>query len=321
MKVILRVFSYVRRYPFLAAAQMACAILGTLMVIVFPRLTREIMDVVIPRGQMDRLPGLIALGLGAYFLQDLLTSLRIQINNTFEQKVIFDLRSSIYERLQRLPLRWFDNRPTGDIMTTVSEDIPSVERVLIDGIEQGVIAVLQIVVVGAFLFQTNAKLALVALTPVPFLAAGALVYTLTSKNRHRKVRKASSAMNSLLHDNVAGMRQIKAYAMEKEEHERFNLASDALRRATLHVMRIWSFYRPSMTFVNNLGFVLVLWFGGNALFKKQIELGELTMVLLLLRSFYEPVGQLHALNQLFVAGRSAGERVFEILDAEEEKDN
>ena len=85
----------------------ACAILGTLMVIVFPRLTREIMDVVIPRGQMERLPGLIALGLGAYFLQDLLTSLRIQINNTFEQKVIFDLRSSLYERLQRLPLRWF----------------------------------------------------------------------------------------------------------------------------------------------------------------------------------------------------------------------
>jgi ATP-binding cassette subfamily B protein/subfamily B ATP-binding cassette protein MsbA len=217
-------------------------------------------------------------------------------------------------------LRWFDNRPTGDIMTTVSEDIPAVERVLIDGIEQGVIAVLQILVVGAFLFQTDAKLAGIALLPVPFLAAGALVYTLTSKNRHRKVRKASSAMNSLLHDNVAGMRQIKAYAMEKEEHGRFNLASDALRRATLHVMRVWSIYRPSMTFVNNAGFVLVLWFGGNALFRKEIELGELTMVLLLLRSFYEPVGQLHALNQLFVAGRSAGERVFEILDAEEEKD-
>ncbi len=321
MRTILRVFAYVRRYPFLAAAQMACAIVATLMVIVFPRLTREIMDVVIPQGQMDRLPGLIALGLGAYFLQDLLTSLRIQINNTFEQKVIFDLRSELYERLQRLPLRWFDNRPTGDIMTTVSEDIPSVERVLIDGIEQGVIAVLQIVVVGAFLFQTNTKLAIIALTPVPFLAVGALAYTMTSKNRARKVRKASSAMNSLLHDNVAGMRQIKAYAMEKEEHERFNLASDSLRQATLHVMRIWSIYRPSMTFVNNVGFVLVLWFGGNALYHKQIELGELTMVLLLLRSFYEPVGQLHALNQLFVAGRSAGERVFDILDAEEEEDN
>ena len=304
----------------MATAQMLCAIVGTLMVLVFPRVTREIMDVVIPQGQMDRLPGLIALGLGAYFLQDLLNSLRIQINNTFEQKVIYDLRSDLYERLQRLPLRWFDNRPTGDIMTTVSEDIPSVERVLIDGIEQGVISVLQIVVVGGFMFSVNVKLALIALTPVPFLAIGAMAYTLTSKDRHRKVRKASSAMNSLLHDNISGMRQIKAYAMEQEEHERFNSTSDALRRATLHVMRVWALYKPSMSFLNNVGFVLVLWFGGTALYNKQIEAGELAMVLLLLRFFYEPVGQLHSLNQLFQSGRSAGERVFEILDAEEEKD-
>ncbi len=321
MRTILRVFSYVRRYPFMAAAQLVCAVLGTLMVIVFPRLTREIMDVVIPKGQMDRLPGLIAVGLGAYFLQDLLNSLRIQINNTFEQLVIFDLRSAIYSHLQRLPLRWFDNRPTGDIMTTVSEDIPAVERVLIDGIEQGLTSILQIFIVGFYLFQTNASLAMIALAPVPLLIIGALTYTLTSKNRSRHVRKASSAMNSLLHDNVAGMRQIKAYAIEREEHERFNLVSDALRRATLHVMRVWSIYRPGMNFLNNIGFVLVLWFGGRALYLKQIQTGELAMLLLLLRYFYEPVGQLHALNQLFVAGRSAGERVFEILDTEEEKDN
>jgi len=320
LKTILRVFTYVRRYPFMAAAQLGCAILGTLTVIVFPRVTREIMDVVIPQGQMDRLPGLILMGLGAYFLQDFLNSVRIQLNNTFEQKVIYDLRSDLYERLQRLPLRWFDNRPSGDIMTTVSEDIPAVERVLIDGIEQGIISLLQIAVVGAFMFQTNAHLTWIALAPVPFLVAGALAYTLTARDRSRRVRKASSAMNSLLHDNIAGMRQIKAYAMEREEHERFNLASDALRRATLHVMRIWSMYRPSMSFFGNVGFVLVLWYGGYALYRKEIAPGELAMLLLLLRYFYEPVGQLHSLNQLFVAGRSAGERVFEILDATEEKD-
>ncbi len=321
MKTILRVFSYVRRYPFMAAAQMGCAVVGTLLVVVFPALTREVLDAVGSQGRIDRLPTLILWGLGAYLAQDLLTSLRIQINNTFEQKVIYDLRSALYERLQRLPLRWFDNRPTGDIMTTVSEDIPSVERVLIDGIEQGVIAVLQIVVVGWFMFRADAQLAWFSLVPVPFLIAGALGYTMTSRDRHRKVRKASSAMNSLLHDNVAGMRQIKAYATENEEHERFNLASDALRRATLHVMRVWAIYRPSMRFLNNVGLVLVLWIGAQSLYEKKISVGELTAFLMLLRFFYEPVEQIHQLNQLFSGGRSAGERVFEILDAEEEKDN
>ncbi|WP_009964933.1 ABC transporter ATP-binding protein [Verrucomicrobium spinosum] len=320
MKTIFRVFAYVRRYPWMAGAQLACAVLGTLLVLVFPSLTREIVDVVIPNGQMDRLPGLIFIGLAAFFGQDLFNSLRIQLNNTFEQKVIFDLRSELYERLQRLPLRWFDNRPTGDIMTTVSEDIPAVERVLIDGIEQGLIAVLQIAVVAFLMFHTNATLGWVACAPVPFIMMGALTYTLTSKDRARRVRKASSGMNSLLHDNVAGMRQIKAYAMEQEEHERFNLASDALRRASLHLMRVWSIYRPSMRFLNNAGYLLVLWFGATELFKGTLTKGEFALFILVLRYFYEPIEQIHSLNQLFVGGRSAGERVFDILDSEEEAD-
>ncbi|MEZ0385670.1 MAG: ABC transporter transmembrane domain-containing protein, partial [Verrucomicrobium sp.] len=165
MNTIFRVFAYVRQYPGLAAAQLVCAVLGTLLVLVFPSLTREIVDVVIPNNQLDRLPGLVLIGLAAFFGQDLFNSIRIQINNTFEQKVIYDLRSELYERLQRLPLRWFDNRPTGDIMTTVSEDIPAVERVLIDGIEQGLMAVLQIAVVAFLMFHTNTTLGWVACAP------------------------------------------------------------------------------------------------------------------------------------------------------------
>jgi ATP-binding cassette subfamily B protein/subfamily B ATP-binding cassette protein MsbA len=320
LKTIVRVFAYLRRYPFMASAQLFCAITGTLMVVVFPAVTREVLDVVVPKAQWDRLTPLALMALGAYFAQHLFNSLRIQLNNTFEQKVIFDLRSDIYQRLQTLPLRWFDNRPTGDIMTTVSEDIPSVERVLIDGIEQGLVAVLQILVVGVFMFRADVELALYALIPIPFLAIGAASYTATSKDRHRAVRKASSAMNSLLHDNVAGMRQIKAYAMEKEEHARFNNVSDALKQATLHVMRVWAIYRPSMHFLSSVGMVLVLWIGAYALKDGRISAGDLAAFLLLLKFFYDPIESLHQLNQILQTGRAAGERVFNILDAEPEVD-
>ena len=290
------------------------------MVIVFPHITREVMDVVVPGKQWDRLAPLAAWALAAYFAQHLFNSLRIQLNNTFEQKVIFDLRSDIYQRLQTLPLRWFDNRPSGDIMTTVSEDIPSVERVLIDGIEQGLISVLQILVVGSFMLQADVTLTLYALIPLPFLMAGALIYTRTSRERHRKVRKASSAMNSLLQDNVSGMRQIKAYAMEREEHGRFNRASDALRNATLHVMRIWAMYRPGMNFLTSVGMVIVLWVGARQLMAGKIQTGDLTAFLLLVKFFYDPIESLHQLNQILQTGRAAGERVFDILDAEPEAD-
>jgi ATP-binding cassette, subfamily B, bacterial len=304
----------------MASAQLFCAIAGTLMVVVFPAVTREVLDVVVPNAQWERLTPLALMALGAYFAQHLFNSLRIQLNNTFEQKVIYDLRSDIYQRLQTLPLRWFDNRPTGDIMTTVSEDIPSVERVLIDGIEQGLVSVLQIVVVGIFMFQADAQLALYALIPIPFLAAGALGYTMTSRDRHRAVRKASSAMNSLLHDNVAGMRQIKAYAMEREEHARFNKASEALKKATLHVMRIWAIYRPGMHFLSSVGMVIVLWLGAHALKEGRIAAGDLAAFLLLLKFFYDPIESLHQLNQIIQGGRAAGERVFDIIDAEPETD-
>lgn len=320
MKTTLRVFSYLRRYPLMASAQLFCAISGTLMVVVFPAVTREVLDVVVPNAQWDRLTPLALMALGAYFAQHLFNSLRIQLNNTFEQKVIYDLRSDIYQRLQTLPLRWFDNRPTGDIMTTVSEDIPSVERVLIDGIEQGLVSVLQIVVVGVFMFQADTQLALYALIPIPLLAAGALGYTMTSRDRHRAVRKASSAMNSLLHDNVAGMRQIKAYAMEREEHARFNAASEALKKATLHVMRIWAIYRPGMHFLSSVGMVIVLWLGAHALKEGRIAAGDLAAFLLLLKFFYDPIESLHQLNQIIQGGRAAGERVFDIIDAEPETD-
>jgi ATP-binding cassette subfamily B protein/subfamily B ATP-binding cassette protein MsbA len=320
LKTILRVFSYLRRYPLLGGAQIFCAIVGTLMVIVFPHITREVLDVVVPNQQWERLTPLALYALAAYFAQHLFNSLRIQLNNTFEQMVIYDLRSDIYQRLQTLPLRWFDNRPSGDIMTTVAEDIPSVERVLIDGIEQGLVSVLQIAVVGVFMWQADATLTLYALIPLPFLIAGALAYTRTSRDRHRKVRRASSAMNSLLQDNVSGMRQIKAYAMEHEEHGRFNRASGALRTATLHVMRIWAIYRPGMHFLTSIGMVIVLWVGARQLMSGEIRAGDLTAFLLLLKFFYDPIESLHQLNQILQSGRAAGERVFDILDAEPEAD-
>jgi len=319
MKNIFRVFAWVRRYPMLALATLGCAIVSVLCGLVFPKAVQQILDVVIPQRRADLLGFWVMMTLAAYFGRDLLNGLRIFLNNTFEQKVIYDLRSDLYARLQRLPLPWFDGRPTGDIMTTVAEDVTSVERVLIDGIEQGLVAVLQVVVFSVWLFSLNAGLGAVALIPVPFLAVGALFYTLTAKDRYRGVRKATSFMNSLLMDNIGGIRQIKAYTREQAEHERFNAASERLRQATLQVMRAWSFYNPAMLFIGATGAVLVLWFGGRQVLAGTMRPGELTSFLVTLALVYEPIGRLHSLNQIFQAGRAASERVFDILDAEEEE--
>lgn len=314
MNTIWRVFAYVRRYPLLAIATLACAIIGTLMVIVFPAVTKLIVDEVVRQRRPERLLPLASFAALAFLLQHGFNSLRILLNNTFEQRVIFDLRSDLYSHIQLLPLKWFDNRATGDLMTRVLEDVNSVERVLIDGIEQGVVASLQVVVVLGVMFYVNTKLTLVAMTPMPFLIIGALSYTLTAHRRYRLQRRAASAMNSLLHDNLAGIRQIKSYVRETEEHGRFNRVSDQLRKATLVVMRVWAMYSPAMGLLDSLGVVLVLAFGARGVLAGSIQLGDLIAFVMLTRLLYEPITKLHQLNQLVQAGRAAGERVFEIID-------
>jgi ABC-type multidrug transport system fused ATPase/permease subunit len=297
----------------MAAGTLACAIVTTLMVTVFPKATQLILDDV-RTGRSDRIWPLVLLAAGAFLARDVFNALRIVLNNTFEQKVIFDLRSDVYAHIQQLPLTWFDNRTTGDIMTRLLEDVTSVERVLIDGIEQGVVSLLQVIVVTAMLFLYNVQLTWLALAPVPFLIGGALAYTLTAHRRYRLQRKASSAMNALLHDNLAGIRQIKTYVREREEHARFNGVSQRLREATLVVMRVWAIYNPSMNFFGACGAVLVIGFGAKAVLAGQMSVGDFVGFLLLVGYLYEPIGRLHSLNQLVQSGRAAAERVFEILD-------
>jgi ATP-binding cassette, subfamily B, bacterial len=314
MNTVWRVFAYLKRYPLLGISMMACAIAGTLMMFVPPVVIRKGINEVIVGHHPENLLRLVLVAMVALFLQHGLNSLRLLLNNTFEQKVIFDLRSDLYSHIQVLPLRWFDNRATGDLMTRILEDVTSMERVLIDGIDQGTVAVLQILIAVTYMFHLSAKLALVALAPVPFLAGGALWYTLTAHRRYRVQRRASSDMNSLLHDNLSGIRQIKSFVREGDEHMRFNEASDALRRATLVVMKIWAIYSPSMYLFGSLGILLVVVAGTHDILAGATNLGDLTAFLICCGFLYEPVGKLHQLNQLIQAGRAAGERVFEIID-------
>ena len=319
-RILARVFAYLRRYPLLAAATLLCALGASVMVVIFPVVTQRIIDDVLRGGKTEALWPMIALAAFGFFAQDGLNTLRILLNNTFEQKVLFDLRSDLYGRLQSLPLTWFDHRATGDIMTRVVEDVGSVERVLIDGIEQGAVAILQIAVVFGLMLWWSPSLALCALTPVPFLIAGALAYTLTAGQRYGVQRRAASDLNSLLHDNLDGIRQIKGYARDTAEHERFNTTSEKLRQATLVVMRAWAFYNPGMNFFSSLGSLVVLGYGGWAALQGKLDLGVLVAFLVLVRFLYEPVGRLHQLNQIIQAGRAAGKRVFDILDATPEPD-
>ena len=313
-EVVRRVGAYLRPYPGMAVGVIVCALFSQAAAMSYPKLTRLVIDQVIGQHRADLLTPVVLALLGAFVLRDAFNSLRIRLNNIFEQRVILDIRRQLYGHLQRLPQAWFDHRATGDLMTRVLEDVGAMERLLIDGTEQGVVAIVALLGVATLLVLNQPMLALVAMVPIPILFGGALWYTLTAHRRYRAQREASSAMNALLMDNLQGVRQIKSFGREAHEDARFAQRADALRAGTLTVMKVWAWYSPAMACASALGLVLVLWVGGRLVIEGRMQVGALIEFVLYLGLFYEPVSRLHSLNQMLQSARSAGERVFDILD-------
>ncbi len=328
MRLILRFMS---RYPWRVTAGLAMGITGTLLAYVFPALTQWFLDDIIPNRDTSRIVQLSAIGLGAMFLKQLFFSLRTLANNAFELRMTYDLRSRLHEKIQHLPLKWFDRQSTGDIITRMADDVPATQRVILDGIDQGVPAVLQLVLTAGVMFWLDAKLAMVVLIPVPFIAAGGWIYARWVSPRALEARKAAGGLNSLLHDNIAGIRQIKSYTLEEEKQRGFNASSSEYRRHQTRLQRAWSVYGPGMGFLGDTGVILLMGFGAWWCIQdaiavpavpdaEKLTIGKLAQFLLLMGMFYEPVGRLHGINQTVVTGLAAAHRVFEILELEGTED-
>jgi ABC-type multidrug transport system fused ATPase/permease subunit len=203
-------------------------------------------------------------------------------------------------------------------MSRVIEDVTSMERVLIDGIEQGLVSAIQVIIMAIALFMTNPRVAIWAVLPLPLLALGSWLYSKNSRQRFRAEREALGELTALLHDNIAGIRQVKAYAAEQEEHQVFISYSEKLREATLRIMRRWAIFSPGMSFLGSLGYVAVLGLGGSAVIQGNLNMGQWMQFFLMMGFMYEPLARLHQLNHLLLSGKAAAVRVFEILDQAEE---
>jgi ATP-binding cassette, subfamily B, bacterial len=229
--------------------------------LLFPRIIQYIIDAVIGGGAHGMLIPACAALATTFFLRELFSALRFFFNSKLEQSVVYDMRCDIYERLQRLQTQFFDRRASGDLMSRVMDDIDAVERLVIDGVEQGVISALTVVGVFVILLVLNAQLAFYAMLPVPLLLVGTQWYAVIALRRYRLVRQAVGSLNALLQENLQGLRQIKAFYRFGHEASRFATAAARLRDRSLGVFGAWAVYSSTMTFFGALGTVLVTWRG------------------------------------------------------------
>jgi len=315
-----RLLVFARDHWRIAAWQFALVVGGTLLIFVFPGVVRWFMDEIIPQKRVDLIWQAGGLALFAFTLREALSYFRTRVNCTFEQRMITGLRGQLHQKIELLPLRWFDHQSTGDILTKLADDVPATQRVILEGIEQGLTALLQIIITAIVMLVADTRLALIVLAPTPLIAAGGWIYSRWVSPRATAAREATSVLNATLHDTLTGIRQIKSFTAEDARQQTFLAASHQLKDKQTRLMAAWAFYAPSMTLLGNAGLVLLLMAGSWWCVQGRMTPGQLMEFLLLVGFLYEPIARLHGVHQTLLNGLAAAKRVFAILDNETEED-
>lgn len=314
MKTLLRVLQYLRPYRLMVLGTFLFAGLTTGFELVPPWLIKILIDDVIQANRIELLTWVFAGLVGSYLMRNLCSSMRIRLNNSLEQQVVHDLHVQVFAALQRLSISFFENRPTGEIMSRVLNDTEHMQRIFVDGLEEIITAGLTLIGIMVVLFWLNWKLALIALLPIPILIMGAAAFTKRVHGYYREIRKGAAELNALLQDSLAGIRETMGFNRQPYEQDRFGRKSDQCRKDTLKAMYLWSFYSPGMMLIGSLGGALVLWFGTAEVLAKHLSVGELVMFTSYLALFYVPINQIHSVNHMLQHALAASERVFDVLD-------
>lgn len=315
MKSLLRILGYVAAYRGLVVATFSCAALTTMLDLLPPWLIKVVIDDVIHAHNPALLPWALGGLLGAYGLKNFFNSLRIRFNNMLEQRVVHTLRQHVFAALQRLSVRYFENRSTGEMMSRVLNDTEHVERIFIDGLEGMLTASLTLIGITIMLVTLNWKLAMLAFIPIPLLILAGTTFTRRVHRYYHAIRQRAADLNAYLQDALSGIRETMGFNRHEYEQARFAQLSQQYSEANLKAMLLWSLYSPSMIFVGSLGTVLILWYGAGEVLRGTLTVGELVMFLSYLALFYVPVNQIHSVNHLLQHALAASERVFDVLDA------
>ncbi|MEP7357464.1 MAG: ABC transporter ATP-binding protein, partial [Anaerolineales bacterium] len=231
------------------------------------------------------------------------------------QAVAFDMRNDLFAKIQRLSFSYHDRNQTGQLMVRATDDVEKVRLFIGQGLVQLAGALILIVGTLIIIFSTNAQLALVALPILPVAFVLFLVFGTVSQPLFVKVQIKLSALNTILQENLAGIRVIKAFTREKDEQTKFGKSADAVMNQGIAVARLFTFLFPLIFLIANLGQALMLYYGGRQIISGTLTIGEWQEFSLYLIYLFLPIAQFGIIiTQLGQASASAS-RVFEILDA------
>lgn len=231
------------------------------------------------------------------------------------QSVAYDLRNDLYAKIQRLSFSYHDQNQTGQLMIRATDDVEKVRLFLGQGLLQLIGALVLLAATLIILFTTNAQLALAVIWIIPVALILFMIFGSISQPLFNRVQQKLSALNTILQENLAGIKVVKAFTREKSEEVKFKVAADNLMNQQIVIARLFTFLMPLVFLIANLGQATTLYVGGKEIILGTLTLGEWQEFSMYLIYIFFPVAQLGFIITQFGQAAASATRIFEILDA------
>lgn len=316
MNIYARIFDEIRPHWKLLAGSLGFSILMAAMEMVPASLTRPLIDTAIYGKDWNLLKTLAVALMVALILRTISHYARMIFTGLLAHRVLYQVRTKLYEHLQSLSLSFYQNKRTGQIMSRVTNDVAVLEQFIVEGIRESVVNVLRVVIIVGILFQTNWQLTLLTLIPTIPLIWLTRMFQKRIGVSYRQMRRRLADMNSILSDTIGGIRVVQIFGQEDFEAEKFRVKGREFADAGNATQSMQALFMPSVALAFGAGQVIVWLYGGREVLQGRLSAGALVMFSGYVTQFYAPVQTLANSANLFANTSASAERIYEILDTE-----
>jgi ATP-binding cassette, subfamily B, multidrug efflux pump len=310
-----RLLGYIRPYRWHFYLAMLLMLIGSAMTVAGPYLVKVALDSGIEVDSIQALQRAVLLYLVVAVVQWFVTFARVNIMARVGQSIIFDMRARLFEHLQELSLSFFSHYSVGRVITRVINDVGVLRQFIAWAalaIARDLFALVGILVV---MLAMNVRLSLLTFTVIPLMIAATVIFRKKARENYRKVRQAISWVNSVLAENINGVRVVQAFSREAINYAQYH---DVVNRnnldTNLRAVRVAAAYPSIIEFLGALATGLVVWLGAVAVLGEQITPGVLVAFILYIDRFFEPIRDLSRRYDEFQSTMASSERIFALMD-------
>lgn len=290
----------------------------TIITVIYPIVLQLTIDEVFVNKRFNIIPYIAAVFFGLMVLKGFSNFIHQYLGDLFGINAVYDLRDALYKKLQVLSFKYYDNAKTGDLMSRLTADVEGFRFFLSFGFAELIRIVFLVLFSFGVMFYYSIPLAFVTIAAIPFLIIVVFSFEKRVHPAFRGIRKSIGRMNTRVQENITGMHTVKSLSREGFEIDRFSSSNDNYRQNYIDTSLIWARFFPLMELIGNISAVSLLAYGGYLVVQGQITLGELVAFFSLVWYIMGPLMNLGFVVNQFSQAKASGERLIEILDAEED---